>query len=301
MTVGEMPPARLRAQLAGPGLRLGFGHIVVRIASEVPALLPSFRHLYADHRPCDDAAIEDAFVAIRHASQLRRLVAPIVRGELDGHDGFLPLPARAAMIMLESCLNWAVIGSGAGCLMLHAAAVERDGGAVILPAGSGSGKSTLCAALLKRGWRLLTDETVILRPADLAVLPLARPVSLKNDSIALVRALFGEAAMSPVFRGMPKGDMAYLRPPAEAVARIAEPALPARFLSPRFLPGEPFAAIALRPMETFRLILDNAVNYPEMQRLGFEMARELAFRCPAHRVLYGDLAPVLDFLDRAPP
>jgi predicted ATPase len=29
---------------------------------------------------------------------------------------------------------------------------------VILPAPPGSGKSTLCAALVTRGWRLLSDE-----------------------------------------------------------------------------------------------------------------------------------------------
>lgn len=299
MTVGEWPVARLRAQLGRQGLRLRLGPLTIRILSEVPALVGPFRQLYADHPVLEDAPIEDCCIAIRHASWLRRWISPIVIGELDGRDAFLPLPARAAIIMLESCLNWAIIGSGPGCLMIHAAALERDGRAVILPAASGSGKSTLTAALVARGWRLLSDETAILRPADLGLVPLARPISLKNDSIAVARGLFDAEALSPTLHGMPKGDMAYLRPPAESVARVAETARPALVIRPRFIPGEPFAATRLGRIEAFRLLLDNAVNYPEMLRTGFDMVRALVERCPAHAVSYGALPPVLDFIERA--
>jgi predicted ATPase len=42
--------------------------------------------------------------------------------------------------------------------MLHAAVVEKNGKALILPALPGSGKSTLSAALAMNGWRFLSDE-----------------------------------------------------------------------------------------------------------------------------------------------
>ena len=43
-------------------------------------------------------------------------------------------------------------------LLLHAGAVERGGGAVLLPAQPGSAKSTLAAALACSGFRLLSDQ-----------------------------------------------------------------------------------------------------------------------------------------------
>lgn len=43
-------------------------------------------------------------------------------------------------------------------IVLHASAVEVDGKAVVFCGASGAGKSTLAAALLQRGYRLITDD-----------------------------------------------------------------------------------------------------------------------------------------------
>ena len=63
--------------------------------------------------------------------------------------------------MLEWGLNWCVAGHAHQYLMLHAAALERNGRAVILPGDPGAGKSTLTAALMLSGWRLLSDEITL--------------------------------------------------------------------------------------------------------------------------------------------
>lgn len=48
-----------------------------------------------------------------------------------------------------------------GLLVLHGSAVARDGRAVGFIGDSGWGKSTLAAALVERGWRLLTDDLLV--------------------------------------------------------------------------------------------------------------------------------------------
>jgi HprK-related kinase A len=301
MRLATLPERDLSLCMSGAGIRLHLGRLTICIATDVRPLQAQFASMYADHAVQDAPGIDDAVVQVRYTSPLRRYLAPKVQGYVDGRIAFLPLAARASLVMLESCLNWAIIGSGPDCLMLHAAALERNGRAVILPAGSGAGKSTLSTAMMARGWRLLTDETVIIRPADGRLLPLARPISLKNDSISIARGLFGDAMLSTVFHGMPKGDMAYLRPPPAAVARLGETALPAHIVAPRFVRGESLQVTPVSRCSAFRLIVDSAVNYTLMLRAGFDLVGNLVRRCPAQAVRFGDLAAMLDWLDTLEP
>ena len=55
-----------------------------------------------------------------------------------------------------------------GLLVLHASAVAGPGGAVAIAAHSGTGKSTTAGSLLRRGYRLLTDDVLAV---DLAAEP----------------------------------------------------------------------------------------------------------------------------------
>lgn len=48
-------------------------------------------------------------------------------------------------------------------LVLHAASIYRDGVTMLLCGQRGAGKSTTTAALLERGWKLLSDDVTVLR------------------------------------------------------------------------------------------------------------------------------------------
>lgn len=60
--------------------------------------------------------------------------------------------------LLQWGMNWCIAGHARHYLVLHAAVLERDGGAVVLPGDSGAGKSTLTAALMLAGRRLLLSH-----------------------------------------------------------------------------------------------------------------------------------------------
>ena len=59
--------------------------------------------------------------------------------------------------------------------LLHSAALEHGGGAYVFAGPSGAGKTTLTLALMARGWRLLTEEMVLI-DRELVVHGLARPI-----------------------------------------------------------------------------------------------------------------------------
>ena len=122
--------------------------------------------------------------------------------------------------MLKLGLNWLVWTSTARYLLVHAAVLERQGQALVLPGPSGVGKSTLCAALVARGWRLLSDEVAMIRPRDGLLQPYPRPISLKNELIDMIARMVPDAHFSRRFDGTIKGTVAFMRAPRK---RLREP------------------------------------------------------------------------------
>jgi len=70
-----------------------------------------------------------------------------------------------------------------GALGLHAAAVARQGQALLLLGKSGAGKSTLSTALARRpDWRLFTDDAAVIDSKTLMTWPAAGGSALWSDS-----------------------------------------------------------------------------------------------------------------------
>jgi hypothetical protein len=69
-------------------------------------------------------------------------------------------------------------------LALHAAALADERGAILLGGDSGSGKSTLLAAMLQRGWTMLSDDLTALEceAGIWKVAPTAPEIRLRRDA-----------------------------------------------------------------------------------------------------------------------
>ncbi len=108
-----------------------------------------------------------------------------------------------------------------GLFTVHAAAVERDGAALLIVGQPGAGKTTAMLSLLRAGWRLLSDDHPLLRDAGKAnveLLPFAVPARVTRDTVSR----FPELA-----RVIP-------RPPVRAKATVPiETVAYARYWSPR--------------------------------------------------------------------
>ena len=142
LTVGALSPAQLRARLAGPGIELETGPFVCRVRSDIDAMAEGLARMYADYPLRPDGGFADFHLTMRHSGGLRRFAGRQVRFDHDGHAPFKPLPIDQAFPMFEWSMNWCVSSRAHDCLIIHAAVVERDGLAAILPAPPGSGKST---------------------------------------------------------------------------------------------------------------------------------------------------------------
>jgi HprK-related kinase A len=303
LKVSELSTSDLRARLASAGLCLPCGPYTVRLRSPLPVIAEGLATLYPDYELAADDAFIDFVVTLAPGRGLRRFIRPQVIFDCDGRRPFKPLPQGQALAMMEWGLNWVLTSHAHQWMLIHAAVVERDGRAMVLAADPGSGKSTLCAALVLRGWRLLSDEMAFVSLLDGRLLPIARPVSLKNRSIEVIRALSSAAVIGPSSFDTVKGTVAHLRPPADSVARREQTVSAGLLVFPRYGAGQ---ALSLQPVARAQALMElvsHTFNYSVLGSEAFEALAGLVESAPAYRLAYSDfdtLHPALDALWAAP-
>lgn len=297
MKLGALPPDAFRSRLRDGGVRLRTGPFVTRLSSPYRDLADAIHYVYADHE-IEEEGFADFHVAIVPPRGPRRWIRRQALFLLDGRPLFEPYPGRLTMPLFEWGLNWCVGGAAHEYLILHAAVLERGGRALLMPAKPGAGKSTLCTALAHRGWRLLSDEMALLRPEDGKVDPIPRPIGLKEESIDVIRRFLPEAKIGPLWPDTVKGTVAHLRPPAEAVARAREPALPAWIVFPTWRRGAPARFEPHGKADAFLRAADHGLNYSVLGLRGFEALATLVDRSTCLEFEYGDLADAIGAFDR---
>jgi HprK-related kinase A len=297
MNVGDLSLEQFAAELAGQGVAIRWGPFTSRIVSRLPELAAPIHLLYADFPIEPPGGICDFHVCLR--PRTLRLPWSQRRFEflLDHAPAFQPFAREFALAAFEWGLNWCVYGSAHRFLIVHAAVVERHGRALLLPGRAGSGKSTLCAALVVAGWRLLSDELALVDLQEGPVRPLARPISLKNDAIEIIRRLAPDAAFGPPAVDTHKGTVAHMKPPSTSVRRADEPAVPHWVVMPRFVVDQ---ALQLNPVSrtnAFWGIADNSINYEILGEMGFTALVRLINQCRCYTLTHSDIIDAVAALD----
>lgn len=296
--MNAIDPDRLSGQLAGPGVCIRTGPFVSRIQSRLPAVADGLALLYPDYPRVEPDGFSDFHVRLFTPNPLRRWWRPQVQFAMDGRVPFRPLPLSQAYPLLEWGLNWCITSHMHHYLLIHSAVVEKNGLGVILPGEPGAGKSTLCAALVLRGWRLLSDEMTVIDLDTLDLIPVVRPVSLKNASIEVIRGFAPEAVISPPALDTLKGTVAHLRVPPESIARMDEPARAGAIVFPRYQPGAvPARAGAETPGRSLLRIARNTFNYSLLGERAFAALTTVVQGSRCHDLAYADLDEAIRWFD----
>lgn len=245
--------------------------------------------MYARHSIAADHDFADFHVDVARPANLRRWVRPQVFFHFDGESPFTPLPGDQGFPILEWGLNWCISSNAHQYLIIHAAVLAQGDRALIVPAPPGSGKSTLCAGLVHRGWRLLSDELTLVDPQSGEIVPLVRPISLKNASIDVLRRFAPLAVFGRVVHETTKGSVCHVRPPPESVAAQYQLARPAWVVVPKYVRG---AATSLEPLSRargFMKLVENTFNYHVHGGAGFATLASVIDQCSCFDFEYGDL------------
>jgi HprK-related kinase A len=283
------------------GLAICCGPFVVRVVSPIPAVARGLKLLYADYTlpPTDDFA--DFELKLAPPRGLRRWLRPQVAFSYDGFSPFEPLPIGHAFPLFEWALNWCISYQAHQYLILHAAVIERGGRALIMPAPPGSGKSTLCAGLISRGWRLLSDELTMIETKSRRIVPLGRPISLKNESLDVIRKFVPGVIFNEVTHDTTKGSVTHMKVPLEHIRRLDEAATPGWIVFPKYVAGAPAALTPRSKADSIIQLGRNAFNYALLGLSGFEVLGDVVDASDGYDFVYGDLDDAVAVFDRLQP
>lgn len=298
MIVADYSVEALQSLISVSGLRFEVGPFTVCLQSSLDKLAADIRLMYGAYS-VSTQPFADFHVRLDQPFGLRRWFRPQTNFTQDGRTPFKPLPLEQSFAMFEWGLNWCVSSQSHQYLIVHAAVVERGGVALIMPAPPGSGKSTLCAGLVARGWRLLTDELALIsleQPGEVIALP--RPVSLKNESIEVIRKFAPQQVMGPIAYDTAKGTVAHMAAPRESVQRGGETAASRLLIFPKYTPGSSTQITPRQKAASFMELADQSFNFNILGELGFQALRQVLDNCDCYDLSYSDLDDVIPKLEQ---
>jgi len=298
LRVAQLKFDELSSSLSGTGLLIPCGPFCIRVRSDLREFQREFYRLYADFPVLDADTYVDFEVGVRSPNPLRRYFRPQVIFTCDGRIPFKPLPLAQAFPTFEWGLNWTIYTHAHDYLVMHAGVVERGGRCLILAADPGSGKSTLSAALAQSGWRLLSDELALIGLVDGLVRPIARPVSLKNASIGVVRSLGPQVVIGSVCPGTAKGDIAHMRAPSPSVLAMSELAKPALLIFPKYGKESALRTTSKGKAHSLGELTRHTFNFAVLAEQGFDALGRLMDQVETYSIEYSSLDQVIPEVER---
>jgi len=296
--ISELPEVELKQRLRTGRFHLKTGPILYALKTEITGIPEILRILYADFPVVENEQFADFHVTLTRSYGPLGLFRPGARFVVDGGSPFPRFRARLAPVYLEWGLNWCVYKHLHRFLIIHAATVERKGKAIMVVGPSGSGKSTLCAGLSARGWRLLSDEFALICPHRNTLSALARPISLKNESIDIVRHFAPDLGFGPRFTESIKGTIAHVRPSTESVKSMSVESKPAWIIFPNFKPDADLSLTELPKGGAMMKVAELGFNYEILGQQGFQTLSRVVDSCDAYTLTYCDLSEALSLIEQ---
>ena len=281
----------------GSSFFLNSGSFNISVTSNIPSVLKHLSFFYSHFTTNKKTEFVDLNINVNSVEGLRRWFKPQVMFDFDGYEPFMPLPIAQAPALFEWGLNWSIANTSHQYLIIHSAIVEKNGYGLVMPGTPGSGKSTLCAALVNRGWRLLSDEMALLSLADGLIYPAPRPVSLKNKSIQIIKDFAPDAVFGDIIPDTLKGDIAHMVAPESALLNKSVPVKPAFLVFPHYKENAEKQLTELPKARALMTLAEHAFNFNILGEEGFDAMANMIDQVECYDFTYADLVTALEGID----
>lgn len=295
--LGDLSDLDIDRALLNDDLTIRVGPYSYRMQTPIDAVKEGIKTLYSDYPLVADRGFSDFHVSIRPTNWIQKLRRR-VEFYIDNDRPFNRIENRHAFAFLEWGMNWCVAQFANEYLKLHSAVVEKNGKAIILPGLPGAGKSTLCAALSLSGWRVLSDEYALIPLGSSNVMPICRPVSLKNESIDVIKSFSSDVVFGPLSEETHKGAVVHMKGDLTANSHDTNP-VPAKFMIfPEYKKG---AELSLEPRakaECFMFAALHAFNYSLLGVEGFKTMSTCMDAVDCFGLSYSSLDEAIEVFDQ---
>lgn len=289
MLLKDLPTPEVAALLRGPGIRARMGPFIFGMKTTLPELVEPIKLLYAHYPLEPESGFIDFEVAVAPRSRRERWLSKKVSFIIDGEATFPSFERSLSLPMFEWAVNWCVFTRPHQYLILHSGVLERGGHGIILPGQPGAGKSTLTAGLSLRGWRLLSDEVCVMRTPSTDLIPVPRPIGLKEESIAVIKRFEPAVVMGPPTPGTRKGTVAHIQVDANAIAAGQTNAKPRLIVFPTYRAGSPVVLEPFSKATTMLRVAQDAFNFSILGTTGFETLASLIDACDCYTLTYSSM------------
>lgn len=139
--------------------------------------------------PTSDVAQQIAACCFASTSEIWLDIPNLAKFQITERDIIVDAVPGADADLIQVYLQGYALGVQAmlaGKLVLHATTLSRNNRAIVLCGSSGSGKSTIAAALLAKGFKLVSDEITII-DQDGKVLPGFDDIKLWQDAVDVLK------------------------------------------------------------------------------------------------------------------
>lgn len=274
------------------------------ICSEISAVIENISRLYHARSEFIGGQVRpfiDFHVSVNQANWPISFSGKQAEFCLDERKVFSSFPLSHATTMLEWGMNWCISTKIHTYLIIHAAVVEKNGYAAVLPAPPGSGKSTLCASLVQEGWRLLSDELTLINLSTSEAVPLPRPIGLKNQSIDIIKQRYPDAVFGVLSTDTLKGSVCHLKPPTESIKKQFDECPVGWVIFPKFEVGAATDLNRKSKGQAFMEIANNTFNYSVLGVEGFEVLKKVVDRADCFSFKYSNLDEAIAVFDLLEP
>jgi len=296
MIVSDLSCSELCYLLETDGIKIEIGPFVIGLVSDIPDVAQNIHVLYSQY-VLSESAFVDFYIRLKKPTGFRRFIRPQVNFDFDGMIPFKPLPYAQSFALFEWGLNWCVASYAHQYLILHSAVVERNGYAAILPGNPGAGKSTLCAALIHHGWRLLSDEMSLISPGSLSLVPIPRPVSLKNESIDVISSFVKNVQFGLLADDTHKGKITHIKAPSESIVQSSIAVEPKWMIFPRYKSDVSLRLSDLKKGTSFIWAAEQGFNYNVLGEDGFNLLGDLISKVDTYELEYSVLDEAIEAFD----
>lgn len=265
------------------------GYFNVGLSTSIREVATHIETLYDNYEKPGNKGFIDFHVRLASPSSIRKFFRRQVVFSFDGYIPFKPLPFAQAPAMFEWGLNWCIATHSHFNLIIHAAVVESNGRTFIFPGMPGSGKSTLCAALVCRGWRLFSDEMALVSIEDGLLAPVPRPISLKNQSIPLIKGFSEQAVFGQIVADTAKGTVGHMKVPAASIKLSEKQAAPTFLIFPKYKPDADTKLTSISKGQAMVRVAADCFNYNVLGARGFNCLGDLINQCECYEFEYSRL------------